>query len=243
MVLFIAIERRVKQPMIDLGLFRNGQFNINLITGFMTFVAIAGTVILMPFYLENVLRYSPREVGLLLAAVPIAMGVVAPVSGSLSDRFGSRPITVIGLVVLVLGYYGMSTLDADTGAIRYVLLFSPIGIGMGIFQSPNNSAIMGAAPQGRLGIVSGLLANTRTMGQTAGIAIMGAFWAGRTFFHVGETLLGGATEAPAGAQVAGLQDTFTAMVIMMAVALALAVWALVRERRKQDKAVSKVEAV
>jgi MFS family permease len=77
--------------MIDLRLFQNLLFSINLVTGFITFVAIAGVFILMPLYLENVLGYDTRQVGYLLAIVPIALGIAAPISGSLSDRLGTRP--------------------------------------------------------------------------------------------------------------------------------------------------------
>jgi EmrB/QacA subfamily drug resistance transporter len=229
--LFVAVEWRVEQPMIDLGLFDNTSFNVGLITGFLTFVPIAGTVILIPFYLGNVLGYSALQVGLLMAAVPVALGVAAPISGSMSDRFGTRPITVIGLVVLVFGYLALSTLETNTSALGFVLRFMPIGIGMGIFQSPNNSAIMGTAPRRRLGIVSGMLAATRSIGQTTGVALMGAIWAGLVFSYVGESVSGGATAASSEAQVAGLQDTFRIMAVIILVALILAIWALVIERR------------
>jgi MFS family permease len=236
LLLFIAIEWRVDQPVIDLRLFKNGGFSIGLLTGFLTFVAIAGTIILMPFYLENVLGYGPREVGFLLAVVPIALGITAPLSGSLSDRYGTRPITVIGLTVLLFGYIAMSTINAQSNPWGFLLRFLPIGIGMGIFQSPNNSAILGTAPQRRLGIVSGMLAITRTLGLTTGIAILGALWASRVFFYLGGALAGGATNAPPNAQVSALQDTFLVMAVMMAAALSLAAWALVREWRTRKSA-------
>jgi MFS family permease len=209
---------------------------VNLLTGLATFIAISGTLILMPFYLEAVLGYPPRQVGLLLAAVPIGLGIAAPISGSLSDRFGSRPITVIGLVLLIGGYYALSTLSTVTSAAGFVLRFLPLGVGMGIFQSPNNSAIMGEAPQGRLGIVSGLLAVTRTLGQTAGIALIGALWASRVYFHAGAAPAGGPTEAAAAAQVAGLHDAFLALTGLLVVALALSLWTLGRERRESSRA-------
>jgi EmrB/QacA subfamily drug resistance transporter len=231
LALFILIERRVDQPMIDLTLFSNRIFSINLVTGFITFFAIAGALILIPFYLENVLGYSTRQVGLLLAAVPIALGIVAPISGSLSDRIGMRLITMAGLLVLLLGYFFLSYLSLQTTALVFVLLFLPTGIGMGVFQSPNNSAIMGAAPRARLGIASGLLAITRSLGQTTGIAVLGALWAGRVLANNGRPLPEGATAAPAPAQVAGLQDTFLVIAGLMAVALALSFWAFWQERR------------
>lgn len=228
---FLLIELRHPQPMMDLRLFQNTLFSVNLLTGLATFITIAGAITLMPFYLENVLGYDPRQTGLLLAAIPIVLGVVSPLSGALSDRFGTRPITVMGLLIILVGYYTLSTLDENTSAVGYLLRFLPIGLGMGTFQSPNNSAIMGAAPRQRLGVVSGLLSVTRTLGQTAGIAILGAVWAGRTLHHAGRPLTGGATTAPPISQVAGLQDTFLVMVGLLAAALLLGLWGLAHERR------------
>ena len=233
LVLFIIIESQIDQPMIDLQSFRNSEFSVGLITGFITFIAVAGTIMLLPFYLENVLGYAPQQVGLLLAVVPLGLFITAPVSGALSDRLGTRPITVAGLGVLMLGYYALSTLTTDTGAIGFVLRFMPIGIGMGIFQSPNNSAIMGSAPARRLGIVSGMLAFTRTVGQTTGIAMLGALWAGRVIFYAGESLSGGATEASSTAQANALQDTFLIITIVIGLALLLALWAFFRHRRER----------
>jgi EmrB/QacA subfamily drug resistance transporter len=232
LAIFIVVERRSSQPMIDLSLFQNRLFSVNLITGFISFLSIAGTIILMPFYLENVLGYAPSAVGLLLAIVPIAMGLTAPIAGSLSDRIGTRPITVVGLSMLVIGYYLVSTLTVQATSLGYILRFMPVGIGMGVFQSPNNSAIMGAAPRARLGVASGLLAITRTVGQITGIAVMGAMWASRVTHLLGHTLEGGATAAPVGIQVAALQDTFLAVVILIALALILGGWGLVQELRK-----------
>jgi hypothetical protein len=104
-------------------------------------------------------------------------------------------------------------------------------LGLGIFQSPNNSAIMGAAPRGRLGIVSGMLALNRALGQTVGIALLGAAWAGRTFSHAGQVFTGGATQAPPATQVAALHDVILGLVILLAVALGLAIWAFAQTRQ------------
>lgn len=238
LALFILIELRVAQPMIDLRLFRNVLLSVNLVTGLITFLAIAGVFILIPFYLENVLGYSTSRVGLMLAVVPVALGVTAPISGSLSDRFGTRPISVIGLVSLVIGYLFMSTLSAETTVMGYILRLLPIGIGMGIFQSPNNSAIMGAAKRTQLGIVSGLLSITRTLGQVTGIAVSGAVWATLVAFYAGEALAGETTTAPIEAQVAGLQTTFLMWAGLVTLGLLLALWGLYLERRTKWLAAS-----
>ena len=234
--LFVVTELRVRQPMIDLRLFRNALFSVNLVTGFITFVAIGGSFILLPFYLENVLRYDTRQVGLLLAAVPLGLGVTAPISGTLSDRLGTRRITVVGLTVLLVGYTALSTLTAETDSFGFLLRYVPLGIGMGIFQSPNNSAIMGSAPRERLGVVSGLLSIMRTIGQTTGIAVLGAMWASRVFAHAGAVVPGGATATLPAFQVAALRDTLTVIAALVAVGLMLGIWGLAQERRAQAMA-------
>ena len=222
-ILFIRIEHTSSHPMIDLQLFSNPVFTSGLITGFLTFTCMAGTIFLMPFFLENVLDYSIRQIGLLLGVVPLAMGIMAPISGSLSDRYGSFSITVIGLAFLVGGYFSLTTLSQYTTSLGYILRFLPIGIGTGIFQSPNNSAIMGSAPRSRLGIVSGILSITRTLGQTTGIAALGAIWASRVN-QLTPHLNTSSIDAPASIQVAALQDTFVVTVVIMSAALSLAVY-------------------
>jgi EmrB/QacA subfamily drug resistance transporter len=242
LAIFVAIERRSPQPMIDLNLFRNRLFSVNLVTGLITFISMGGTIILMPFLLENVLGYSTRQVGLLMATVPLGIGVVAPISGSLSDRVGTRPITVVGLAAMLLGFFALSTVTTEMTTLGYILRFLPVGIGMGIFQSPNNSAVMGAVPRRRLGVASGLLSMTRTLGQTTGIAVLGALWASRVLFHSPTTLPQGVTNAPPAAQVAGLHDTFVVVMGLLALGLALSIWGLLQERRLRRAAAAESQA-
>lgn len=232
---FLLIEGRIEQPMIDLSIFKNILFSVNLVTGFVTFVAIAGVFILIPFYLENALHYRTFQVGLLLAVNPVALGLTAPIAGLLSDRYGPRPIIIIGLTALVIGYFAASTLTPQTNALGYIARLLPIGIGMGIFQSPNNSAIMGSVSRGRLGIASGLLSITRTLGQVTGIAVIGAVWAALVIYHTGQILPGGATTAPILDQVAGLQSTFRAVTVFVTLGLLVSIWGLIQERRLQRR--------
>jgi len=237
---FIIVERRTAQPMIDLNFFANKLFSSDLIVRITSFFVLAGTLVLLPFYLENLLGYSTRQVGLLLTVVPICVGLVSPVAGSLADRFSPRPMMVAGLLTLLAGYVALSTLTTQTTTWGYILRLFPIGLGIGLFQSPNNSAIMGAAPPGKLGIISGLMSISRTLGQTAGIAVLGAVWAGRVIYRHGVVPPGGATAAPTLTQVAGLQDTFITVSALALVALLISIWALVRERQDRQVASSAI---
>lgn len=226
LTLFLYAETRIEHPMIDLHIFRNSLFSLNLLTGFLSFVAIAGVVLLMPFYLENVLEYNPHQVGFLLAAVPLSAGFISPLAGGLSDKVGTRLISTIGLAVLMAGYFALTTLNEQTTALGYIIRFLPVGLGIGIFQSSNNSAIMGAAPKKYLGIVSGLLSVTRTLGQTSGIAAIGAFWAARVSFYSGTNFTTGPTRTDIPAQVHGLHDALSGIVIIVGIALLFSIWSM-----------------
>jgi hypothetical protein len=231
LILFITIEWRTREPMIDLKLFRNRLFSINLISGVLVFIALSGIFILLPFYLELVLGFGTRQVGLMMAVVPVLLSVSSPVSGWFSDKFGPRPVIVVGLSIIIVGAYLLTLLDEQTAVLTFILIVLPVGAGIGVFQSPNNSAVMGSVPRERLGIASSLLSVTRTLGQVAGIATLGAIWAARVMFHHGSFLPGGATTAPPSAMVAGLHDTYFVVMGLTAVALLLSVWGLIRERR------------
>ncbi|MBP6786222.1 MAG: MFS transporter [Candidatus Promineofilum sp.] len=227
---FILLERRHPQPIIPPSLFTNRIFRINIITGLLVFVAM-GVYVLIPFYLEMALLYSVQQVGLLLSVVPLALGISSPISGVLSDRVGSRPISVLGLAVTVVAFLLLGTLTAETTAVGFMLRYLPLGIGVGLFQSPNNSAIMGSVTRDRLGVASSLLAVTRSLGQTVGFAVLGAVWAGMVVRAAGEGLTGGAESAPPAAISAGIQGTALVSAALVAVALAVALVAWRRERR------------
>jgi EmrB/QacA subfamily drug resistance transporter len=230
LVTFIILQRRHPQPIIPPSLFAIRLFRVNIITGLLVFMAM-GINTLIPFFLERALAYSVQQVGFLLAVVPLGLGITAPISGSLSDRVGSRPISVIGLAVTVASFLLLSTLSAETTAVGFMLRYLPLGIGVGLFQSPNNSSIMGSVPRERLGVASSLLAVTRSLGQTVGFAVLGAVWAGLVFRAAGEILPGGAESAAPEAIAAGIQGTALVSAGLVGVALIIALLAWRNERR------------
>lgn len=226
---FVVIEQRVRAPMIDLALFQNPQFSVNLLIGFLSFVAIAGVVFLIPFYLQLVIGLPVAQIGILMAIVPSVMAAVGPLSGALSDKIGTRPVSLLGLVSILVGYLAAATLGVDATPVDYVVRMMPVGIGMGTFQSPNNSAIMGSAPRERLGVASGMLSMTRTLGQTTGIALLGAFFASRIHHYAGRTL--DVAQAPPEVLVRALSDQFHLVAGLIAIGLLVALVAWRRERR------------
>jgi EmrB/QacA subfamily drug resistance transporter len=242
LAVFLAVELRTPEPMVDLRLFLNPLFSINLLMGFLVFTALAGTFIL-PFFLELVQGYSIGQVGLLLMIQPVVVGLLAPISGSLSDRFGSRVISLIGLAIVVAGAFYMSTLSAGVTVMGFALRVALFGVGMAIFQSPNNSAIMGSVPRHKLGIASGLMALSRNLGQTSGMPLMGALFTAQVLAAGLLPLGADVTSAPAAALTSGINDTYRVAGLVMFTATLLAALALWLDYRRKTRAAPLQNAV
>lgn len=220
---FAVVERRSDHPMLDLSLFQDRDVSVNLFTGFVVFFALAGLLLIAPFYLTDVIGLSPRGIGLALASVPITMGLMSPLSGSRSDRVGTRPITVLGLAVMVAGYLVAGFfLEGATTAAAIVVVGLIVGLGVGIFHSPNNSGVLGSVPPERLGVTSGMLTIVRTTGTVTGIAVLGTLWAARTIVYANG---GAAADAPPAAQAGAFADTMLAAGVLVLAALGVALWA------------------
>jgi MFS family permease len=190
-----------------------------------------GGMFILPFYLQLARGYPTLQVGLMMMATPVAMGLVAPVSGSISDRYGTRAISVIGLLILVAGCYTVSTLRVDTSVSGYLIRVVLVGVGMGIFQSPNNSAIMGAVPPEQLGVASGLMALARNLGTTIGVPMMGAICTSVVVISAQLTSLTNIAGAPAPALVDGINGTFRVAAVIMLISTIVFVGTLWIERR------------
>ncbi len=164
-VAFIWVERRVDQPTVDLDLFRNRGFSASAAAAFLSFLAISPVTLLMPFYFQLVLGLPVGQSGLLLAVIPATVALLAPVSGSLSDRFGSRAIASAGMAIQTAGMLSLVFLPVQGAALDAVVRLVVMGVGMAIFMSPNASAMFGSVPRSRLGLVGGFQALTRNLGQ------------------------------------------------------------------------------
>jgi EmrB/QacA subfamily drug resistance transporter len=231
LIMFIRIEKHVAHPMLDLSLFRNPGFALNLLTGFITFVCISGILLLFPFYLQLVKRMDEQHIGLVMSVVPLSLVVLAPIAGTLADRVGTRPVSLIGLAAILGSYILISRLTVFTTPFQFILLTLPNGIGMAIFQSPNNTAIMAAAPRSRLGIANGMLSLSRTLGQLTGVSILGAFFALRLQHYEGRAV--DVTAAANSSIVHALHDQAFLAVGLVAAGMCLAIWQAQRERKSK----------
>ncbi len=172
--IFLWIENVVEQPMLNLELFKNRVFTFANLSTLFSFMALFTLVFLTPFFLVFVMKYNMTRVGLVLASSPLATVFIAPLSGMLSDRIGTRGLAFSGMCICSIALFLLSRLDETAGTLQIIMHIIPIGLGTGMFQSPNNSTIMGNVPKSHLGITSGILASMRNVGMVFGIAVAGA---------------------------------------------------------------------
>lgn len=170
-IIFIFVEKKLKNPLLHLEIFKNKLFSLSIFCGFLTFIVIFCNNIILPFYLQDVLRYEPHHAGFILMIYPLILSVAAPISGHLSDKIGCELLTFIGLLLISLGLFLMSTLNAESTVIVMVIFIAIMSVGMGLFQSPNNSLIMSTVPRDKLGIAGSVNALVRNMGMVTGIAL------------------------------------------------------------------------
>ena len=188
-VLFALHERRHPYPVVDFSMFRNRQFASASSSQFLSFLASFGISLLMPFYFQELRGFSTQQTGLLLTPFPVTIAFVAPISGALADRIGTRWLAATGMTLLSLGLLALSGLNAESSRLDIVLRLMLAGVGQALFQSPNNSALLGAAPANRQGLASGLLATGRVIGQSLSVAVAGAVFAALGGSAAGEVLL------------------------------------------------------
>ncbi|MBB3131859.1 EmrB/QacA subfamily drug resistance transporter [Paenibacillus rhizosphaerae] len=179
LVIFLRTEAVRKDALLDLSLFKNPLFSISILCGFLVFTANFCFNIIAPFYAQNMLNLSPFAAGFLLMLFPICMVIVAPVSGALSDKIGSELLTFAGLVVMVIAQFGLAWLHEGSQLALVGLWIAMLGIGSGLFQSPNNSLVMSQVPRTQLGSAGSVNSLVRNVGMVVGITV-----ATTILFHV-----------------------------------------------------------
>jgi EmrB/QacA subfamily drug resistance transporter len=187
---FIFYEGRVQSPMLDLSLFSKRLFSASAGTALLNYVAMYCILFLLPFYLIQGRGLNSAQAGLLLTAQPLVMAVAAPLSGTLSDRIGSRLPATLGMLLLSAGILILSSLGPASPFWMVSLGLAVAGLGTGIFVSPNNSALLGSAPRHRQGIASGMLATARNVGMVLGIGMAGAIFTTLTSSAAPDALFG-----------------------------------------------------
>ncbi len=174
--IFIRFEKRSTHPILDLSLFRRRVFSASLAAAVFNYMAQYIMVFLAPFYLQTVRLYEPAMAGLLYIPMPLSALLVAPLAGVIADRSDTRLLSSAGMGIMAVGLFLLSRLDVDTPNWYIVMAMAVTGFGSGLFQTPNNTALMGSVPSESRGVASGMLATARNMGMVFGVGLSGALF-------------------------------------------------------------------
>ena len=173
---FIYAESRLtRNPTFDLSLFtKNRLFAAANIAALLNYIAVSGVTLMMSIYLQEVQGLQPETAGLFLIAMAVAMALLSPFSGWLSDRLGSRLLSSSGMLIVTVGLLMLSELKITSSTNDIVLRLTLLGVGFGLFSSPNTRAVMSSVDHGKLGVASGTLSTMRSTGQSIGLAMVAA---------------------------------------------------------------------
>ena len=176
LMVFIFYERKKQYPVMNLSLFKNWIFSSSVIASLISFITMYSPTVLIPFYFQKVLGFSTGKSGLYMMAFPIAMALISPFSGALSDKIGAVILTSTGLVINGIALILLANTTLNTPVILILIYLALMGLSLGFFQSPNNSCIMGSVPKNKLGAANGITQLVKNLGMVIGIAFSTALF-------------------------------------------------------------------
>lgn len=232
--LFAWWEKRFPSPALDFGLFANRVFNFSVLASLLQSVSLYAVNFIVVFYMQAVRGFDPLKAALLLVPLPVAHSLVAPVSGMVSDRIGARVPASLGLLTQMVGLVWLGTLGQSSPYLQVAVGLALVGLGGGMFISPNNSAAMGSAPRNRLGVAAATLATLRNSGMVTSLAMFLAV-IGNAMPHAQmmQVFVGLAVDLPSAAKQAFVLGMHSAFWVSIAVCFVAALFSLVRG--KEDR--------
>jgi DHA2 family multidrug resistance protein-like MFS transporter len=171
---YLLVRRELSRtsPLLPIDLLRIPIFTLSVCTSILSFAAQMLALVALPFRMQSEFGYSAVQTGLLITPWPLAIVVAAPIAGRLADRYPAGLLGGIGLVFFALGLLALAYLPQHPSFPDVAWRMTLCGLGFGFFQSPNNRAMLSAAPRERSGGASGMLGTARLLGQTVGAALV-----------------------------------------------------------------------
>ena len=168
---FVWWEQRVEYPLLDLNIFRIPAFTLGNTARWFSFITMSISNLLMPFFLQLAMGFDPLRTGILVAPTSLAMALLAPLTGWMSEKFAPERLCALGLAVNGAALVFLSFLDPGSSAVEVIFGLGLMGVGMGIFQTPNNNLLMSSVPRHRLGVGSSVLSIVRSLGYSIGATL------------------------------------------------------------------------
>ena len=173
LALFVLHQSRSRRPLIRVQMFRESRvFSMSLSTSLLMYASNVPLIFLLSLYLQYVKGLSPLDAGQIILVQALSMAIMAPMSGKLADRFQSRLVATLGCVIVACGMLILSLMNTETSITFIVGSLLLIGVGFGLFSTPNNNAIMGAVQLHEVGVASATMNLARTIGNLFGMSLV-----------------------------------------------------------------------
>ncbi|MFT3883236.1 MAG: MFS transporter [Gemmatales bacterium] len=169
--LFIAVERKVSWPLLDLNVFQSKAYTFGAAASSFYFIVATFGYLLMPLYAQVVLRLSPLSAGLIIVPMSLALTITSQLVGKWSNRLSARLVSTLGILCVTGAVFGMSLLDQHSSYALVMGLLALAGVGGGLFHPPNNVAVLSGVPAKDLGAANGFFTTARSFGQAIGAAL------------------------------------------------------------------------
>lgn len=176
-VVLVRNQRKEPRPVLPVDLLAQPVVALSAIGGFAVFIASMTLLVSLPFRLQHSFGFSPQAVGAMMAPWPLTTLFMAPLAGTLSDRYPAGMLGGIGMVIAVCGLASLAFLPTHPGYVDVAWRMSLCGAGFGLFMSPNARLIVGSSPRGRAASAGGLVSTIRMLGQTTGATLVAALLA------------------------------------------------------------------
>ncbi len=169
--LFYMRDHKISYPLINFSMFKIRPFTFGNLAVMTSYMAMYTNSILLPFFLQEILKYNALVTGLLILPYSLTLSITAPIAGRLSGKYGSRLLTVAGPATYCVALLMFTLFDKHAAMWQIVMASGVMGIGNGLFQSPSNNAIITSVNRNELGLASGILALARNLGNILGVAV------------------------------------------------------------------------
>lgn len=234
LVVFVIKARTNENSIVDLSLFKDRVFTGSNLAIFLHSLSLSIQTLVVPYYLIDGRGFSTVASGLMMSIAPVFIIGISPVSGWLSDKFGSRVLCPVGMGMACVSLYMLSRVGADSTVFQILLPQAFFGIGDAIFIAPITSVVMGASPRDKLGMASALMNTIRTIAMAGGTVVAGVIFTSRQAFYTAELAAAGMEGSflEQMAVIGGFQDTVLAGAIVLIFATVTTIVGL--KQNKQD---------
>lgn len=218
LILFVIAELGRKEPLLELRVFRSIAFSRGIVIQWITQVALFGTMFLIPIFLQQAKQFSAFDTGLTMLPQAITAAVFMPIGGRLSDRFGARPLVMVGMSLVTIAAYLLTLITAEDSAYQLILPLALLGAGMGLSMMPLNTYLIQSAPQNLVSRVTSLTNAAQQVMVSFAVSGLTTIMASRAKGYLEQGV-----ESPLEVASSSFSDTFFVLVAIAAAGTILAV--------------------